>query len=261
MKRFAILLLLIANTILVSPALAQTTLKVISPPKDIIKDVNAVLRYYQSSLRFDGDVLAYDVKGKPITKSALLKAVSTGNYLPLKVSTNKALNEYQLYDMRGKAGEDVKSMVKQIGRTCYGKDQLMNKKFPAFKYVDLAGKTYTQQNTKGKILVLKAWFISCVPCVAEMPELNKLTEEFKDRKDIVFVSMAFDSRAALKKFMKTKDFKYAVVPVTTSYLQDDLHITGYPAHFVINKQGVLVSMGYDRRDMMTALYREAAKKI
>jgi len=97
-------------------------------------------------------------------------------------------------------------MLKQIGFTAYGCYQMEGKQFPKFHYVDLNGNTYTSENTKGKILVLKAWFISCKACVAEMPMLNKLTEEYKNRKDIVFVSIAWDSKKALEAFEKRVGF-------------------------------------------------------
>ena len=167
--------------------------------------------------------------------------------------------EYQLYKLKPGVDRDAQIMLKQTGLTYYSIYQIKGKPVPDFHYVDLNGKVYTSANTKGKIVVLKAWSTSCIPCVAEMPELNKLVDKYKGRKDIVFVSIAFDSKEKLQKFTKRTLFKYAIVPVSIRYIQDTLHGTGYPIHWVINKQGVVVSMSYNKSDMIAALNKEAAK--
>ncbi len=157
------------------------------------------------------------------------------------------------------ADHDINKVLKQIGDTYYGYSLVEGKRFPAFKFKDLNSNIYNTQNTKGKIIVLKGWFISCVPCVAEMPALNKLKDEYRDRKDIIFLGMAFDRKDALQRFLKTHTFNYAVVPVTAKYLHQTLHVTGYPVHWVINKQGIVVDMSYDMHEMIAALRAEAAK--
>src|SRR5690606_15898531 len=50
---------------------------------------------------------------------------------------------------------------------------------------------------RGKVLVLNFWFKSCAPCVAEMPALNKLRNEFKGR-EVLFIGFASDSEQALR---------------------------------------------------------------
>ena len=48
------------------------------------------------------------------------------------------------------------------------------KKFPAFKSVDIAGNVVTQDIFKGKkISVVNIWGTFCPPCIGEMPELGK----------------------------------------------------------------------------------------
>ena len=163
-----------------------------------------------------------------------------------------------LYKLGKNTNDDVRGMLKQTGLTFYGCYQMEGKPFPEFHYVDLNGKVYTSENTRGKIMVVKAWFISCKPCVAEMPELNKLTEQYKNRKDIVFVSIAWDSKKALEAFEKRVGFKYAIVPVKASYIERDLHATGYPVHWVINKKGIVIKMTYDANEMIPVLRKEAA---
>jgi hypothetical protein len=43
---------------------------------------------------------------------------------------------------------------------------------PGFNFTDLNDKVYNQSTTRGKIVILKCWFIHCVACLKEFPELN-----------------------------------------------------------------------------------------
>lgn len=61
------------------------------------------------------------------------------------------------------------------------------KKFPDFQFIDLDRNHFNNKSTHGKIVLLKLWFINCTPCVAEMPELNRLIEKYKDRDDILLL--------------------------------------------------------------------------
>jgi len=238
---------------------SQTPLKVVVPADSVIKNMNALLDYNSTHLRLDGDFLAYDDKGHAITKQQLFEQICTGDYLPLQVYSKGNLWAYRLYKLPANTNRDVRIMLKQIGITDYGFYQSIGKPLPNFHFVDLNGNVYTSANTKGKIMVLKAWMISCVPCVEEMPELNKLVDKYKNRKDIIFVSIAYDSKEKLQAFMEHRTFKYAIASKSVSYIQDTLHVTGYPAHWVINKQGIVVSMSYDKSDMIAALNKEALK--
>ncbi|MDO3640854.1 TlpA disulfide reductase family protein [Mucilaginibacter sp. L3T2-6] len=241
-----------------SAAIAQSLGKPVVAPQTALKNMAAFMNYYNAHLYLSEDFTAYDTKGHTISKGELLKATATGDYLPLQLAAKSNKLSYMLYKLGKDTDDDVRRMLKQTGLTFYGCYQMEGKPFPAFHYVDLNGNIYTSENTKGKIIVLKAWFISCKPCVAEMPELNKLTEQYKNRKDIVFISIAWDSKKALEAFEKRIGFKYAIVPVKASYIEKDLHGTGYPIHWVINKKGNVVKMTYDAAEMIQVLRKEAA---
>jgi len=240
---------------------AQIPGKDVVPPEVILKNINTLLQYYTDHLKLDGDFAAFDTHGQVISKGEFLKQLTTGNYLPLQVYSKNKQWAYRLFRLSSHVDSDAQRMLKQIGDTDYGIYQTIGKPLPAFHYIDLNGNVYTPENTKGKIIVLKAWFISCVPCVKEMPELNQVVDRYKNRKDIIFVSIAFDSKAKLQAFTKRKLFKYAVVPVSADYIENTLHATGYPAHWIINKKGIVVSMSYDSETMIAALDKEASDNV
>ncbi|WP_310100089.1 redoxin domain-containing protein [Algoriphagus sp. 4150] len=69
----------------------------------------------------------------------------------------------------------------------------MGDKFPEFEFVDLEGNKTDYKDLKDKLIILNTWFVGCKGCKEEEENLKQLTEEFKDRKDIVFLSFAMSS--------------------------------------------------------------------
>lgn len=78
-----------------------------------------------------------------------------------------------------------------------------------------------------------------------MPELNKIVQQYKNRNDIVFVSLASDSDVALKKFLSKRNFDYAVVPNQKEFMDTTLNLEIYPTHFIINKRGTITKVVND----------------
>lgn len=108
-------------------------------------------------------------------------------------------------------------------------------------------------------MVLNFWFIACQPCRDEMPALNKLVEKFKNRKDVLFVSLALDSKEDLKAFLFESAFHYSVVTDQKDYLSKSFDVRYYPTQVVINKRGLIVKVANDYKEMIPVLYRESLK--
>ena len=93
---------------------------------------------------------------------------------------------------------------------------------PGFNFVDLNGNVYNKDNCKGKIVVLNFWFIGCTACQEEMPDLNKIVASYKNRDDVLFISIAPNSTNDLKKFLEKTPFNYAAIPDKSYYVADTL---------------------------------------
>lgn len=52
-----------------------------------------------------------------------------------------------------------------------------------------------------KVVLINLLFTSCAPCVAEIPMLNQLNQEYVD-KDFRLISFATDDKETLYKFLK-----------------------------------------------------------
>src|SRR5215213_2223246 len=82
---------------------------------------------------------------------------------------------------------------------------------PAFNVTSLDGKKFELASLRGKVVVLNFWFTGCPPCLSEIPKLNRLVDEFKE-KDVVFIAPTWDNVVALQTFLKDHPFKYEVIP-------------------------------------------------
>ena len=115
------------------------------------------------------------------------------------------------------------------------------------------GVEFNNENTKGKILILKCWFIACKSCVAEFPQLNELVGKYKNRNDMVFVSLAFDAKKDLELFLQKKPFSYSVVADQKQFILNNLDIKTYPTHIIIDQKGLIRKVVTEADEMIIAL--------
>ncbi|NQX43061.1 Thiol-disulfide isomerase or thioredoxin [Pedobacter steynii] len=115
---------------------------------------------------------------------------------------------------------------------------LLNQMLPAFKLRDMNGKEISSTQLLGKPTFINFWAIYCGPCIAEMPQLSRLKERYKDK--VNFVSITENSTADdhLSDFLKNKDFNFQVLDGGQAY-KDELKIAALPRNLFIDKNGVL----------------------
>lgn len=78
--------------------------------------------------------------------------------------------------------------------------RLVDKPFPDFAFYTLDGKPITQNVLLGKVTILNCWKIGCIPCMQEIPYLNKLVTEFKDD-DFQLISFCAQTKDNINSFL------------------------------------------------------------
>ncbi len=212
-------------------------------------------RYHNENIILSREFVPLDPEGKILGKGEFLKTLTSGKYIAEKVEGEDSLT-YRLIELGEKADESISSSIKVASAGDYANYLLEGQEFPVFEFKDLEGNTYDNANTKGKTLVLKAWFINCKPCVAEMPDLNRLVEDYKEREDVIFVSLATDKPEELKKFLSETEFKYPVVAEQEGFLRDSLAVRAYPTHIIIDESGVISKVVNSYEELVFALERK-----
>ena len=121
---------------------------------------------------------------------------------------------------------------------------IVGKPYP-FKLTGLNGNEVSTDKWKGKVIVMDFWATWCKPCVAEMPKLKKLYEEYHDRGlEVVGISSDF-KRAPLTEYVKDNDIRWPQVYVKDlgekrqTALQKATGVMGIPRYFVIDRDGKL----------------------
>ena len=124
------------------------------------------------------------------------------------------------------------------------KNSLINKPINLFKLTDLSNKLWDSDDVKGKVVVMNFWFTACKPCILEMPHLNRLVAENKD-KDVIFIAPAPENEMQINKFLKKYSFEYNIIPSSLDYITA-LNIENFPTHLIVDKEGIVrqVFIGY-----------------
>ncbi len=198
-----------------------------------------------------------DDSGAVLEKGIFLTLLRTGAYIPIK-SEKKGKIQYRLTDIKKSADEKIKKSIVSKASIAHQYFRMERKKLPDYNFVDITGKAHNKADTKGKILVLKCWFITCKICVEEFPELNALVDKYKDSK-IEFVSLAFDKKEDLTKFLAKKDFKYATIPDQKDFMVKKLKVKQYPTHIIVDANGVVIKMVNNVKTLTSELERIMGK--
>lgn len=108
---------------------------------------------------------------------------------------------------------------------------------PDIELTDMNGKLVRLSDYRGKFVLLSFWASWCQPCIVEMPSLERLYQELKD-KDFVIVSVGVDDEIpALKAFIEERGLTFPVLHDKKSISRKKYKITGYPETFFLDKEG------------------------
>ena len=217
-------------------------------PNTLLKDFMTWYSYTYYNIHLAQDFIGLNADSVAVSKATFLRSLATGKFIPLQVASQHSVPTYKLWQLTSRH-DDISQVIKQLATIEQDNYSREGQLLPAYHFTDLAGKNYTPASTNGKILVLKCWFIACGACVKEFPELNQLVDEYKDQKDVLFVSLAMDSKSNLAKFIAKKPFRYAVVPEQTDYLAQQLKVNAYPTHFLLDRKGRIVKVSSSISDL------------
>lgn len=228
--------------------------------KTLTNDFMTWYNYTYNNVRLSQDFIGLDIDSTKIDKATFLNKLLTENVVAFKTKIWQGQSVYQLFQLSSN-DKGIRATSEQMASTEIEHFKMEGMDIPAFNFTDLNGNGYSTSSTKGKIVVLKCWFIHCVACVKEFPELNQLVDENKGNNDLLFISLALDSKADLTKFLKTKPFKYVTVPEMQDYMTNRLKITTYPTHLLIDRKGKIRKVVNRIEDLVPFLKNETAKEI
>jgi cytochrome c biogenesis protein CcmG, thiol:disulfide interchange protein DsbE len=123
-------------------------------------------------------------------------------------------------------------------------DKLINSRAPEFTLNDPYGKSFSLSDYSGKVVLLNFWATWCPPCTAEMPALNRLYLETKDRGFEILAVSTDRSVRDVHKFLEKNRVDFPILfdgNLATSKLYK---VFSMPTTFLIDRDGVIVEKFY-----------------
>lgn len=109
---------------------------------------------------------------------------------------------------------------------------------------DLAGAEVSLTTFTGKTVLINFWATWCVPCMEEMPSLQRLHDKLKS-KGLVVVAISVDepeNAEAVRKFVKENHITMPVLLDPEGALPLKMGVTGYPESFFVGPDGKFLSV-------------------
>ncbi len=121
-------------------------------------------------------------------------------------------------------------------------------KAPHFTLKDLNGKEVKLEDHRGKIVFINFWATWCPPCRDEMPSMEKLYTEFKERD---FTMLAVDLQESAKEVRAFKErFKlnFPILLDSDGRVGSEYGVISIPTTYLIDREGYVIGGALGPRD-------------
>ena len=132
--------------------------------------------------------------------------------------------------------------TKGISYENYDNKCIIGAQLPSFETETRNGNRLSSDNLRGKINVINFWFNACKPCIAEIPGLNKIAEEYKN-KEVNFLSISRDDEATLQKSLSLNQFNFTHILTGKDIIQNKFHHKGgFPTTIITDRHLKIVEI-------------------
>lgn len=120
--------------------------------------------------------------------------------------------------------------------------------------INSAGEKIHLEQFKGKVIFMNLWATWCPPCIAEMPSIQNLYHDVKD-KNIEFIMLSLDDKFdTAKSFRIRKGYDFEIYQVS-GRLPQMYHSSAIPTTFVIGADGQLAMTHKGMADYSTKKFK------
>ena len=113
---------------------------------------------------------------------------------------------------------------------------------PDFDLTDMNGNRVNLSDFRGSIVFLNFWATWCPPCKAEMPHMERIHKNYKDKGVAVLavnVTTTEGKLSDVKGFVTKMGLTFPIVLDIEGVVNKQYQIMAYPTTFMIDKQGVI----------------------
>jgi thiol-disulfide isomerase/thioredoxin len=108
---------------------------------------------------------------------------------------------------------------------------------PEFKLSALDGKPLSLADAHGKVILLNFWATWCGPCRAEIPDLIELQAKYKDRLQIIGLTVDDEDAGAVQQVVKETGINYPVAMASAEVRLKYGGIAALPTSFMLDSEG------------------------
>jgi thiol-disulfide isomerase/thioredoxin len=135
----------------------------------------------------------------------------------------------------------------------------VNEKAPKINITDWIENIPNDKNLNDKYIVLEFWATWCGPCIAAVPHMNEIQEEF-NQNDLYYISITDESIVKVERSLKRIKFKSIVVTDLTKETQINFGdgikgLDEYPLTVLIDKSGIIKWIG-EPKNLNTTIMSE-----
>lgn len=115
-------------------------------------------------------------------------------------------------------------------------------KAPDFEATLITGETFKLSEQRGKVVLLNIWATWCGPCVAEMPDIDRLAKDYADDLVVIGVNTGEPEKHVVS-FIEKNGYSYPIALDNDYLISGMLYPTmSIPYTVVINPLGVITQV-------------------
>jgi thiol-disulfide isomerase/thioredoxin len=108
------------------------------------------------------------------------------------------------------------------------------------KFKDLNNKEHSLKDLIGKTVVLNFWATWCVPCVAELPSLTRLSAKYRNNPNIAVICLSDESLSTIRSKEYIEGVKSPIFSSEGHKIPSMFKKSAIPATFIISADGCIV---------------------
>jgi len=110
---------------------------------------------------------------------------------------------------------------------------------PDFTLADLDGNEISLSDFRGKAVFINFWATWCPPCRAEMPEIESVYQDYKDKGAVVIGVDIRETEELVREFIQRGGYHWTFILDSTGVVAADYNIQAIPTSFFIDREGVI----------------------
>jgi len=111
---------------------------------------------------------------------------------------------------------------------------------PVLNARDLDGRDISLASLRGKVVLVNFWATWCGPCRAEIPDLIKLQDKYRDRLQIIGISQDEIPPDLVKRFVAEHRMNYPVIMSTPEIEKLFPGVNALPTSFIVDRESRIV---------------------